>query len=112
MELTLQQLFGTGASQDAQSLIISKALPRLTASSNNRAEQLIVAILLQLLEQFEGKLTAPNGEAISDNQGREITYNNSKVYENIDCFQWKRYFKQPNYIVDSIIIKYLEPDGN
>ncbi|MGV0103040.1 PASTA domain-containing protein [Nostoc sp. DSM 114160] len=46
-ELTLVEVFGTGATQDSSSITIQKAaLPRLTASANNSAESLLTGILL------------------------------------------------------------------
>jgi hypothetical protein len=48
MEPSLTQVFGVGATQTATTITISKAdLPSLTASSSNRAESLLVAILLK-----------------------------------------------------------------
>jgi hypothetical protein len=47
-EPTLQQIFGANATQDATTITITKAdLPGLTASSTNRAESLLTAILLK-----------------------------------------------------------------
>lgn len=49
-EPNLQQVFGTNANQDANTITISKtdlAAVGLTSSVNNRAEQLLVAILLK-----------------------------------------------------------------
>ncbi len=50
-EPTLVQVFGANAVQDANSITISKAdLTGLTASANNRAEALFVAILIKAQE--------------------------------------------------------------
>ncbi|WGV24776.1 hypothetical protein [Halotia branconii] len=47
-EPTLAAVFGANATQDANTLTISKAdLTGLTASANNTAESLLVAIILQ-----------------------------------------------------------------
>jgi hypothetical protein len=47
-EPTLQQVFGASATQDATTLTITKAdLTGLTASSTNRAEALLAAILIK-----------------------------------------------------------------
>ena len=47
-KLTLIEMFGSGATQDATSLTIQKSdLPRLTASASNTAESLLIAILLK-----------------------------------------------------------------
>lgn len=50
MEPTLQQILGADATQDANTITIQKAdLPGLTASANNRAESLLVAMLLKAM---------------------------------------------------------------
>lgn len=47
-EPTLSSVFGDGASQTSTTLTISKAdLPGLTATANNTAESLLVALLLK-----------------------------------------------------------------
>lgn len=47
-EPTLQEVFGTGATQTGTTLTIAKAdFPTLTAAADNRAEQLFVALLLK-----------------------------------------------------------------
>lgn len=62
-EPTLQQLFGANATQNATTLTISKAdLIGLTASANNSAESLYVAILLKAKQH----LTVANYEANID----------------------------------------------
>lgn len=50
-EPTLSSVFGNGASQTSTTLTISKAdLPGLTATANNTAESLLVALLLKAKE--------------------------------------------------------------
>lgn len=62
-EPTLQQIFGAGATQSATELILSKAdLTGLTASANNSAESLFVAILLKA----KAYLTTANYDANID----------------------------------------------
>lgn len=49
-EPTLQEVFGSGATQDATTITILKSdLPGLTATSDNTAESLLVGILLKNL---------------------------------------------------------------
>lgn len=61
-ELTIAQIFGANATQDATTLTIHKAdLPRLTPSATNTAESLLTGILLQGQTQltktnFDGNL--------------------------------------------------------
>lgn len=62
-EPTLQQVFGTNATQTATTLTVSKAdLTGLTASATNSAESLFVAILLKA----KSYLTETNYEANTD----------------------------------------------
>ncbi|AVH71583.1 hypothetical protein [Nostoc sp. 'Lobaria pulmonaria (5183) cyanobiont'] len=62
-EPTLVQVFGTGATQDSSSITIQKsALPRLTASSSNSAESLLVGIFLAAMNY----LTQTNFDANTD----------------------------------------------
>lgn len=64
-EPTLQQVFGNGASQDASTIAISKtdlATMGLTANANNKAESLLVAILLLAKQQ----LTTDNMQSNAD----------------------------------------------
>ena len=62
-EPTLTQVFGTNAAQTATTLTITKAdLTGLTASANNSAESLFVAILLKA----KSYLTTTNYEANID----------------------------------------------
>jgi hypothetical protein len=64
-EPTLTQIFGTGATQDSTTLTIQKsalASTGLTASANNNAESLLVAIVIKAQEY----LTQSNFEANID----------------------------------------------
>lgn len=62
-EPTLVQIFGTGATQDNSSITIQKAaLTGLTASSSNKAEALLVAIILKA----QSYLTQTNFDADID----------------------------------------------
>lgn len=54
---SLVRFFGEGARQDTNRLYINKAsLPLLTVSSNNRAESLLVALLLQVQREESNDL--------------------------------------------------------
>lgn len=106
--LTLQQLFGRNATQTTETLTIYKAdLPGLSADANNRSEQLLVALLLQAHQHFEGMLTDEQSRTITDDQGRAITYDNKSLYEKLALTFWKRQFisrNQQNYILDTFVI--------
>ena len=109
--LTFTQCFGTGATQDSQFLIIQKSdLPGLIADSNNRAEQLLAAILFKIHEYFEGVLTDPQGQAVVDSTGVIITYDNSGFYELLKLFRWDRQFinrNQQPYVQDTIVCQFF-----
>ncbi|MEH2309337.1 hypothetical protein [Nostoc sp.] len=89
--LTLQELFGVNAVQTADELIIKKSdlsAIGLTPTTNNRAEQLAVAILLQALSNFQGYLTDDNGNVITDENNFAIEYDNRNLWELLEIFQW------------------------
>ena len=90
--LKITQLFGKNAIQTSEHLIIKKSdLLGLTATVNNRAEQLLGAILNTGSVTFSGKLQSPSGELITSPQGNVVTYKNS--YDGINLFSWTPYFK-------------------
>jgi len=110
VDLTLEQLFGQGAIQDASILIIQKSsLPGLTASSSNRAEQLLTALILQAYQHFEGTLTDEQGRIITDEQGRTITYDNRALYEKLNLWFWKRQFIDSFQINTFIVDAFIKP---
>ncbi|MBD2416084.1 hypothetical protein FACHB389_35505 [Nostoc calcicola FACHB-389] len=95
--LTLQQLFGVNAVQTADELIIKKSdlsAVGLTPTANNRAEQLLVAILLQALENFEGVLTDESGNKITDELNNAIAYDNRNMWELLEVFRWDIYIPE------------------
>lgn len=94
MPLTLKQCFGVNATQNDALLIISKQdLPRLTPTSNNTAESLVVGIILKILENFEGKLTTALGETITDEKGIPITYEQGDIFDVFYLFNWRVIFR-------------------
>jgi hypothetical protein len=115
--LTLQELFGASASQTATELVIKKSdlvAVGLTATANNRAEQLVVAILLQALSTFQGYLIDEFGNLLSDDIGNIIGYDNRELYEFLEIFRWDSYVKEKNdgvYLTETIVIhSYAETD--
>lgn len=108
--LTLQQLFGTNAAQDSQSLVIRKGdLPGLTASANNTAESLLVAILLQAWREFEGLLVDDQGETLVDETGDAIAYNQRELYEKLHLWFWKRQFTGDRVLDTFVIDSFIKP---
>ncbi|MCC5597967.1 hypothetical protein [Nostoc favosum] len=107
--LTLAQLFGVNAVQTATELVIKKSdlvAIGLTPQINNRAEQLVVAILLKALENFQGHLTDPNDNQVTDFQGRKINYDNSNLYKSLLLEPWKEFIEQrlENYVIRNTLI--------
>lgn len=83
-EPTLVDVFGTGATQDATTLTITKAsLNGLTASATNSAESLLVAILLKaqvLLTETNRSTDFPNRNVTIVNSTPQIVVQNSTNY--------------------------------
>lgn len=107
MELTLQQLFGVNASQDSQSFTIAKTdYPLLTPNINNSAESLLITIILQALENFQGEITTPEGEKIVDPNNSPITYNNSVLYATLLVERFDGFIEQRSgsYVVRNTLI--------
>ncbi|WP_017317107.1 hypothetical protein [Mastigocladopsis repens] len=103
MDLTLQNLFGEGASQDEQVLKISKAdLQGLTASVNNRTEQLFVAILLKARLAFEGEFSTDNDESIVTENGEPLYFSNLEFYAFLRVFYWRKLL-EPNKIINQFV---------
>lgn len=111
MELSLNQMFGKNTSQTEQQLIINKAdLPGLTASANNTAESLLVALLLKAHSNYEGYLSDPAGNRVVDGDRTPVTYRFAN-YESTDLSYWKRQHFQQNqqaYILDIFLLKTYE----
>ena len=88
-EPTLQQVFGTGATQTATELIIAKsdlAALGLTASATNTAESLTVAVLLKAKEYLNDTNQATNGDiqiTIEQSAFPQIVSRNSQNYRQI-----------------------------
>lgn len=89
-QLTLQKVFGRSASQTNTHLIINKAdLPKLTPTTNNQAQGLLVALILKANEEFEGQVVEDQGETLVDEQGVEITYSYLDDYEKLNLAFWR-----------------------
>lgn len=106
--LSIEQLFGKGAYQDENVLVINKAsLLRLSPTITNSAESLLVGILITALENFQGIITDENNQSITDENNQPITYDNSESFELIKLIGWKPFFFAINtqlYIKNQIIV--------
>lgn len=87
-QLTLQQLFGVNCSQDGQSLTLNKADILLTPNSNNTAESLLIAILVNALKNFQGYVEDENGNTITDENNNPIEFDNRNAYTLLGLFRW------------------------
>ncbi|MEH2456539.1 hypothetical protein [Nostoc sp.] len=90
MNLTLAQIFGEGASQTATTVTIQKsALLGLVPSANNRAEEILAAIMQTVDQQFEGWLIDPDGNAVLSPENLSIDYDNSALYQLMGVQKWQ-----------------------
>ncbi|MFN6499787.1 MAG: hypothetical protein RMX65_022730 [Nostoc sp. DedQUE01] len=83
-EPTLQQVFGTNATQDATTITITKAdLTGLTASGSNTAESLITAIILKASAYLNPTNQGTNTDiqiTIEDSNFPQVVTRNSAQY--------------------------------
>lgn len=104
-QLSIQQVFGVNAKQDAISLTLYKEdFYNLTASFSNKGESLLIAILLNLHSNFEGSVSDENNSAVTDELNRPITFSNLNLYELLNIFYWKRQFLRGK-IIDTFVVE-------
>lgn len=90
--LSLSNIFGAGAFQDADILVIQKAsLSKLTATDNNTTESLLAAILITASSNFKGVITDENNQAITTETGEVIAFDNSEAFELIKIIEWQAF---------------------
>lgn len=117
LTLSLQQMFGANVYQDSNSLVIKKSdFSNLVASGDNKAESLLIAILLKVFNSSEIYLTDTNDKRLNDAANNFIS-NKYKISDFTSFTYWKRYyFKQnnQNYLADTFIVQLHEPyiDGD
>lgn len=89
-ELTLQQIFGAGATQTATDIIIKKAdlTPKgLTASATNKGEVLFVAIVLKAKDALTTSTLETNADqSISIEQGYSSLVSRNSINYRQDSF--------------------------
>ncbi|HYX19068.1 MAG TPA: hypothetical protein VE944_32900 [Nostoc sp.] len=112
--LTLEQVFGGGASQNANNLIIQKSsLLRLTPQINNTPESLLAAILITAIANFQGIITDENNQAIIDENNQAIEFDNSEMFELLKIIDWEPFQSTRDgqkYINNQIIIFSYAPN--
>ena len=109
LPISLTNLFGSGATQDATSLTIIKSdLVGLTPSLSNSAESLLAAILVKASLLFGAYLTDENGNPIITESKIMIGYKNNDLYEFLNVFIWdcKFVLKEKELLTgDTIVIE-------
>lgn len=114
--LTLQQLFGESANQTATELVIKKSdlvAVGLTPQTSNRAEQLVTAIILYALRNFQGRLTDESNNIVTDENNYPIIYDNTSLWELLEILHWGIYIPDgyTDRIRNQIIIhSYVQAD--
>ncbi|MBW4571602.1 MAG: hypothetical protein KME31_27370 [Tolypothrix carrinoi HA7290-LM1] len=106
--LSITQLFGIGAFQDENNLVIQKSsLLKLTPKLNNTAESLLIAILITASRNFKGIVTDELNRAITNQSNQSIFFDNSEAFELIKMIEWKPFVVLRNnqrYIMHQIIV--------
>lgn len=83
-------LFGEGFYQNAEVVVIQKnSLPRLNPSSQNRAESLLTALILQVVSGFSGHLQNENGEVLTTESNEPLEFDNSPLYNYLTVSLWR-----------------------
>ncbi|QHG15808.1 hypothetical protein [Nostoc sp. ATCC 53789] len=107
--LSLADLFGEEATQDATVLVIQKSdLLRLTPQVNNTAESLLAAILVTAFSAFSDAITTEDDQSITTEDGFPLTFDNSEAFELIKIIGWTPFqFVRGNqkYINNQVIIE-------
>ncbi|QSJ18749.1 hypothetical protein JYQ62_08310 [Nostoc sp. UHCC 0702] len=113
-QLSLTQIFGEGAFQDENILVIQKSsLLRLTPSPNNTAASLMAAIVITALDNFQGIITDENNQPITNENNQPITFDNSEVFELLKIIGWQPFqIRRSNkpYMSNQIIVFAYEPN--
>ncbi|MEH1940095.1 MAG: hypothetical protein V7L01_07750 [Nostoc sp.] len=112
--LTLADIFGEGATQNATVLVIRKSdLLRLTPQANNTAESLLVAILITALSAFSGTITTEDAQPITTEDGLSLTFDNSEAFELLKIIGWTPFQivrANQKYINNQIITESYDAD--
>ncbi|MEH1786363.1 MAG: hypothetical protein V7L23_12450 [Nostoc sp.] len=107
--LTLQQVFGGNATQDATTITFLKSdLLGLTPQTVNTADSILAAIINTTHQQFEGNLTDPSGSNITDQNGVIVTYDNH-LYYSATWVQFSGYYFPRNSLNCCFIYSQVQP---
>lgn len=107
--LSLVDLFGKGATQDENTLVIQKAsLITLTPLVNNTADSLLAGMFITALNNFKGIIVNENNQSITDEYGQSISFDNSDSFELLKIIDWKPFFfdrQEQGFINHQIIVE-------
>ncbi|MHC5720746.1 MAG: hypothetical protein ACYTX0_54195, partial [Nostoc sp.] len=96
--LTLQQVFGSSATQNATTVTFLKSeLLGLIPQVDNTADSILAAIINNTWQYFEGNLTDENGVVVSDESGNPVTYDNHYYYT-LTWLQFWGYLLSPDKV--------------
>lgn len=96
--LTLQQVFGSSATQSSTAITFLKSeLQGLTPQSVNTADSILAGIINNVWQNFEGRLTDQNGLPVTDQNGLSATYDNHLYYD-ITRLQFAGYYFPRNLL--------------
>ena len=91
MRVPAKALFGEGFYQDAEVIRINKSDLPLTASTNNTAQSLLVALLVKAMGVFSGVLQDSNGNVLTNENDEPLEFDNSALYERLNVSLWSAY---------------------
>lgn len=107
--LTLQQVFGSNATQNATTVTFLKSeLQGLTPQTVNTADSIFAGITNNVWQQFEGNLTDQNGIVVTDQSGISLTYDNHLYYSST-WVQFNGYYFPRNSLNCCFIYSQVQP---
>lgn len=89
--IEIKDLFGEGAKQTGQYLIINKSNLDIIPSATNTAESLFAAIIIKASKQYLGVLTDQNGIPVTDPKNNILTYDNRGLFDSTRLTYYARY---------------------
>lgn len=100
LNFALADLFGANASETSTTLIITKAdlaSTGLIASATNSSESLLIALILNLANQFTGNLGTQVGDELTTEDGYSLGFSiDDSVYQMLYCNFWQGFTNNRN----------------
>ncbi|MEH2031248.1 MAG: hypothetical protein V7K67_16560 [Nostoc sp.] len=111
-QLSFGQVFGVNVVETSTTITITKAdLLGLTPLANNTADSILAGIVNTVHQQFEGNLTDPSGNNITDQNGVILTYDNH-LYYSTTWVQFGGYYFPRNLLNTCFLYSQIEPYEN